>query len=111
MDVTAEDLAALKLRHKKRVERRAKYLETLTPRQRRTRDDYVAWVRWWKHEYKRLSKTIQSSKAYARSKGINNLETLKITMRSLEKQRFRARTMILARMAAKVDFEMKMEGK
>lgn len=100
----AVELSGEQVRRNKRKERRAKYLATLTPKQRKVRDDYVAWLRWWKYEYGKLSKTIHSSKRFVRSDGHNNLETLKLTMRGLEKQRLRARTMLYARAAAKVIF-------
>jgi hypothetical protein len=102
-------MEALKARHTKAVERRAKYLATMTPKQRQIRDDYVAWVRWWKFEYKKLAKTIHNAKRFVRSEGHNNLETLKLAMRGLEKQRLRARTMLMAREYAKVDYQCKME--
>lgn len=99
----------LEMRRVKRKERRAKYLERLTPKQRRIRDDYVHWLRWWKHEYAKLSKTIHSQKKFVRTQAHNNLETLKQSMRGLELHRLRARTMLLARMAAVVEHTLKME--
>ncbi len=87
------------------------YFATLTPKQRRIRDDYVAWLRWWKYEYRKLSESIHKTKSFVRSEGHNNLETLKLSMRGLEKQRLRARTMLLARAAAKVVFRANMEAK
>lgn len=97
-------------RREKRKQRLAKYLATLTPKQRRTRDDYIHWLRWWKREYAKLSKTIHSQKKFVRTQAHNNLETLKQSMRGLELHRLRARTMLLARMAAVVEHTIKMEG-
>lgn len=96
-------------KHLKDVERRAKFLATLTPSQRRLRDSHIAWVRWWRKEYKDLVAAITANKSFIRRHGVNNLATLKLAMRRLKGQRLKARTMLLARMASKVDYAMKVE--
>lgn len=102
---------AQKANHALRVERRAKYLATLTSKERRIRDDYLAWIRWWKREYTKLSLQIHKNKVFVRTQGHNNIETLKVMMRALEKQRLRARTMLLARPSALVEYQTKMGDK
>lgn len=103
MDRTSEVID----KHRKRVERRAKFLATLTPAQRRMRDDYIAWVRWWRKEYKELVSSITNNKKFIRQQGHNNVASLKIGMRRLEQQKLRARMMLLARVAGKVDYFMR----
>jgi hypothetical protein len=103
------ELAALKADHKLRVERRAKFLATLTPRERQIRDGYIAWVRWWRKEYAKLVLEIIKNKKFIRVQGHNNLVSLKYATRLLEQQRLRARMMLFARVAGKVDYGMKME--
>lgn len=103
------ELEAVKAKHKKRVERRAKFLATLTPKQRQVRDDYIAWVRWWRDRYKRLVDQLILNKAFIRKQGHNNLLSLTYAMRRLEEQRREARTMLLARVAGKVDYQMRLE--
>jgi hypothetical protein len=101
---------ALYERHKKRVQRRAKFLETLTPKQRVTWDNHRAYIKWWRKEYAKLSQALHNNKLFVRTSGHNNLATLKNTMSAIRKQQLRARTMMMARMAVIVDYEMKMEG-
>lgn len=109
--MTDEEVAARILQHKKRVERRAKFFATLTPHERKVRDSHVAWVRWWRKEYKVLVEQISKNKAFIRHQGHNNLASLKLAMRRLENQRRQARGMVLARMASKVDYAMKIDRK
>lgn len=97
------------IRHRKKVAKRAIFLGTLTPSQRRMRDNHIAWVRWWRKEYKDLVAAITANKSFIRRHGVNNLATLKLAMRRLQGQRLKARTMLLARMASKVDYAMKVE--
>lgn len=99
IDPEAQVLIALKARHKKRVERRAKYLERLTPEERKHRDRHVAWIRRWRNEYKALAEMITRNKKFIRSQGHNNLKSLKMAMGLLQDQKYRAHTMLLGRMA------------
>lgn len=109
--MTEEEIAARTEQHKKRVERRAKFFATLTPKQRRVRDSHIAWVRWWRKRYVLLVNQITQNKKFIRRQGHNNLLQLKYAMRRLEEQKREARGMILARMASKVDYAMKIERK
>lgn len=106
------ELSDVKARHLKRVERRAKYLATLTPQQRRIWDDHVAYIRWWRREYDNLSTVLHRNKMFIRTPaGHNSLATYKSTMKSIHQQKLKARTMMLARLSASVQFIIKMEGK
>lgn len=98
-------------KRRKDVERRAKFLATLTPAQRTLRDNHIAWVRWWRKEYKTLVSDISQKKAFLRRSGHNNLLTLKHNMKYLHTLQRKARTMLLARMASKVDYQMKVDKK
>ncbi len=49
------------------------------------------------------------NKKFIRTQGHNNLHSLKMAMGLLEKQRLRARSMLLARTAGKVDYWAKTE--
>ncbi len=101
------ELPDIKAKHKLRVVARAKYLATLTPAQRRSRDNYVAWVRWWREDYKRLVTEITKNKLFLRKQGHNNLKSLKLAMWLLEYQRRKAHMMLLARAAAKAEHQYK----
>lgn len=103
--LTAEELATLKARHKKRVERRAKYLARLTLKQRLIRDRYVAWMFKWRVEYHTIVRMITANKQFIRSPNHNNLYTLKSAMKRLEEQKFKARTLMFARTAAKQAYQ------
>lgn len=103
--MTEEEITALVARHKKQVERRAKFLAKLTPKERKTRDSYIAYVRWWRKEYNQVTKNITVNKAFVRKQGHNNLASLKMAMRRLHTMRLQARTMLLARAAAKAHYQ------
>lgn len=109
--MTEEEIAARTEQHNKRKERRAKFLATLTPMQRRARDSHIGWVRWWRREYHALVEQITKNKDFIRRGGHNNLASLKIAMRRLENQKRQVRGMILARMASKVDYAMRVAAK
>ena len=100
-----------KANHIKRRERRAKFLSNLTPKERLVRDDYVAWVRWWKKEYTRLSLAIRTNKTYIRTTGRNAPNACWIRQRLWDKQRLQARTMLLARHAGRIEYRNKTELK
>lgn len=102
---TPAELEVIKARHKRRVERRAKYLATLSPKQRFARDRYIAWTRSWRAEYRILVKLISANKKFIRSSGHNNIYVLKGAMKRLEEQRFKARTLMFARTAAKREYQ------
>jgi len=108
-EVVEEDPRRVK--HLRSVERRAKFLATLSPHQRKVRDNHIAWVRWWRKEYAELVRQITISKAFIRRQGHNNLLALKHAMKRLHAQRVKARTMLLARVASKVDYAMKIDEK
>lgn len=108
--MTDDEVAARTERYKKRVERRAKFLSTLTPHQRKVRDNHIAWVRWWRREYATVVEQIIKNKTFIRKYGHNNIASLKIASRRLENQKRQARGMVLARMASKVDYAMKVES-
>lgn len=109
--MTEEEIAARTELHKKRVERRAKFFATLTPKQRKIRDSHIAWVRWWRKRYILLVESISKNKKFIRHQGHNNLIALKLAMRRLEEQKREARGMILARMASKVDYAMRIDNR
>lgn len=109
--MTDEEIAARTEQHKKRVERRAKFLKTLTPHQRKVRDNHVAWVRWWGRKYAILVEQITKNKKFIRHQGHNNQASLKIAMRRLEEQKREARGMILARMASKAEYSILTEDR
>lgn len=94
-------------KHLKDVERRAKFLATLTPSQRRLRDSHIAWVRWWRVEYARVVHLIILEKNFIKRKGHNNLFALSLSMKRLRRNQMIARGMLLARAASKVDYAMK----
>lgn len=101
----------VKARHAKRVERRAKYLATLTPKQRITWDRHVEYIRWWRREYAKLAASLHKNKTFIRTPaGHNSLAMYKTTLKLIHQQRLRARTMMLARMAVSVDYVMAMEA-
>ena len=106
-----DELEAAKAKHKQRVDRRAKFLSTLTPKQREVRDDYIGWLRWWRKKYAKLVVDIINNKTLIRRQGHNNALSLKWAVRRLDEQRREARMMLLARQAGKVDHQMKMEAK
>lgn len=105
--MTEEEIETRTVRYKKRVERRAKYLATLTRTQRRKRDDYIAWVRWWRKEYKELVTQISHTKHFMRNQGHNNLLSLKSAMARLEKLKRKARALLYARKASKEEHQQK----
>lgn len=107
--MTDEEIAARSARHKKRVERRAVYLATLNPEQRRLRDKHVAWVRFWKREWHELMKDIILNKHFIRHQGHNNLLSLKIAMALREKQKLQAQIMLRAREDEKLDWKLTSE--
>lgn len=109
--MTDEEIAAYAAHHAKRVERRAKFLATLTPMQRKARDSHIGWVRWWRREYHILVDQLTKNKHFIRHQGHNNLMALKIAMKRLEEQKRRARGMVLARQASKVDYAMRVAAK
>lgn len=109
--MTDEEIAARIELQRKRVERRAKFLAGLTPHQRIVRDSHIAWVRWWRREYKALVEQITANKKFIRRQGHNNVAQLKMAMRRLENQKRTARGMVLARMASKADYAMRMDAK
>jgi hypothetical protein len=90
-------------KYKKRVDNRAAYLATLTPKERRVRDDYICWIRYWRREYTALVKMIGANKRFIHQQGHNNLESLKLAMKRNEQMRLKARMMLFARQAAKVE--------
>lgn len=107
--MTEEEIVERTRKHKLRVERRAKFLAALTPQQRKIRDSHIAYVRHWRKDYASLVDQITKNKHFIRHQGHNNLQSLKLAMRRLSNQKLLARTMVLARMASKVDYAMKME--
>lgn len=102
--MTTEEIELKIVRHKKRVERRAKYLATLTKEQRKARDKYVHWLRTWRINYKRLVVLITANKKFVREQGHNDLKALNAVRVTLERQRLEAHTMMLGRMAYKIAF-------
>lgn len=100
-----------RLKHLKDVERRAKFLSTLTPHQRKVRDNHIAWVRWWRKEYARIVDLIKKEKVFIRRTGHNNLFSLGMAMKRLQRNQLMARGMLLARVASKVDYQMKVNEK
>lgn len=97
-------------KHLKDVERRAKFLATLTPSQRRQRDNHIAWVRWWRKEYVRVVHLITLEKNFIKRQGHNNLFALSLAMKRLRRNQMVARGMLLARVASKVDYAMKVNS-
>jgi len=103
-----EETDPVKAKHKKRVAARFMYLSTLTSDERRIRDDYIAWVRWWRREYAQLVLNIQTNKKFIRTYGHNNTQNLKLAMQRLHGMSYRARTMLMARVAAKAVYRLKL---
>lgn len=95
-------------RRKVRVERRAKYLQTLTPRQRRCWDNHINFVRVWRKQYAEVVKGIILNKDFVRRQGHNNLQMLKLRNMELQQQRHEARMMLMARTLEKIEYSIDM---